>query len=151
MGRIRHLGAGMLAALALVLVGACTPIVRNHGYIPTEEDLSLLTVGVDTRESVAASVGVPSAGGLVSDGGYYFVRSRWETRGPFAPKEVDRQVLAISFDQDGVVENIERFGLEDGRVVALSRRVTNSNIRNVSFLRQLFGNLGRLRLDENSL
>jgi outer membrane protein assembly factor BamE (lipoprotein component of BamABCDE complex) len=141
----------MLAALALVLVGACTPIVRNHGYIPTEEDLSLLTVGVDTRESVAASVGVPSAGGLVSDGGYYFVRSRWETRGPFAPKEVDRQVLAISFDQDGVVENIERFGLEDGRVVALSRRVTNSNIRNVSFLRQLFGNLGRLRLDENSL
>jgi outer membrane protein assembly factor BamE (lipoprotein component of BamABCDE complex) len=141
----------MLAALALVLVGACTPIVRNHGYIPTEEDLSLLTVGVDTRESVAASVGVPSAGGLVSDGGYYFVRSRWETRGPFAPKEVDRQVLAISFDEDGVVENIERFGLEDGRVVALSRRVTNSNIRNVSFLRQLFGNLGRLRLDENSL
>jgi outer membrane protein assembly factor BamE (lipoprotein component of BamABCDE complex) len=151
MGRIKHLGAGLLAALALVLLAACSPIVRNHGYIPTEEDLSLLTVGVDTRESVAASVGVPSAGGLVSDSGYYFVRSRWETRGPFAPKEVDRQVLAISFDQNGVVENIERFGLENGRVVALSRRVTDSNIRNVSFLRQVFGNLGRLSLDENSL
>lgn len=151
MGRIKHLGAGLLAALALVLLGACSPIVRNHGYIPTEADLSLLTVGVDTRESVAASVGVPSAAGVVSDGGYYFVRSRWETRGPFAPKEVERQVLAISFDQNGVVENIERFGLENGRVVALSRRVTDSNIRNVSLLRQLFGNIGRLRLDENSL
>ena len=148
MARIKHLGAGLLA---LVLLAACSPIVRNHGYIPTEEDLSLLTVGVDTRESVAATVGVPSAGGVVSDGGYYYVRSRWETRGPFAPKEVERQVLAISFDRDGVLENIERFSLENGRVVALSRRVTDSNIRNVSFLRQLFGNLGRLRLDENSL
>lgn len=151
MGRIKHLGAGMIAALALVLVTACSPIVRNHGYIPSEEDLTLLTPGVDTRETVAASVGAPSAGGVVSDGDYYYVRSRWETRGPFAPKEVDRQVLAISFDDSGVLENIERFTLEDGRVIALSRRVTDTTIRNVSFLRQLLGNIGRIQLDENAL
>lgn len=154
MGRIMHLGAGVPAALALVLAlvlaGACTPIVRNHGYIPSEQDLALLTVGVDTRESVAASVGVPSAGGVVSDGAYYFVRSRWETRGAFAPKEVDRQVLAISFDQNGVVENIERFTLQDGRVVPLSRRVTDSSVRNVSFLSQLLGGIGRFNLDSTN-
>jgi outer membrane protein assembly factor BamE (lipoprotein component of BamABCDE complex) len=151
MGRIRHWGAGTLAALALAVLAACSPIVRNHGYIPNESDLELITVGVDTRETVAASVGTPSAGGVMSDSGYYYVRSRWETRGPFAPREVDRQLLAISFDENGVVENIERFTLADGKVVPLSRRVTDTNIRNISFLAQLLRNFGRVRLDEETL
>jgi len=53
-------------------------------------------------------------------------------------------VVAISFNQAGVVENVERFGLEDGRVIVLSRRVTEANVKGISFLRQLFGSLGRL-------
>ena len=52
--------------------------------------------------------------------------------------------MAISFDGRGRVENIERFGLENGNVVVLSRRVTESNIKGVSFLRQLFRNIGNI-------
>lgn len=142
-----RIAVAVAAALVLAL-GACTPIVRNHGYVPSEEDLSFLTVGVDTRETVAAAVGEPLTGGVVNGSGYYYVRSRWETRAWRAPQEVDRQLVAISFDKDGVVENIERFTLQDGRVVPLSRRVTETSVRNVSFLRQLLGNLGRLRADQ---
>jgi outer membrane protein assembly factor BamE (lipoprotein component of BamABCDE complex) len=138
----------MVAALALALLSACTPIVRNHGYVPSDEDLSLLTVGVDTRETVVAAVGDPGTGGAIDSGGYYYVRSHWETVAWRAPEEVDRQLVAITFDGDGVVENIERFTLEDGRVIALSRRVTQTSIRNISFIRQLLGNIGRLRADQ---
>jgi outer membrane protein assembly factor BamE (lipoprotein component of BamABCDE complex) len=137
----------VVLVIALLFVAACKPIVRNHGYMPSDEDLSLVTVGVDTRETVASSFGAPSAAGLITGSGYYYVRSRWETVGPREPKEVDRQVLAISFDQDGVVENIERFGLEEGRVIVLSRRVTATSIRNISFIRQLLGNVGRFRAE----
>lgn len=140
--------AGVVAALALVFLGACTPIVRNHGYVPLEEDLTLVTVGVDTRETVASAVGAPGAGGVIDSGGYYYVRSRWETVAWRAPREVDRQLVAITFDEDGVVENIERFTLEDGRVIPLSRRVTETSIRRISFIRQLLGNIGRLRADQ---
>mgnify|MGYP000606219618 CR=1 FL=1 len=59
-----------------------------------------------------------------------------------APVEVNREVVAVSFSESGIVENVERFGLEEGRVVALSRRVTTSNTRGIGFLRQLFSNLG---------
>ena len=139
---------GAILAIALLLAAGCKPIVRNHGYFPTDEDLSLLTVGVDTRETVQSSIGPPSANGVITGTGYYYVRSRWETVGPREPEEVDRKVLAISFDPDGVVENIETFGLEDGRVIALSRRVTETSIKNISFIQQLLGNLGRLRADQ---
>jgi outer membrane protein assembly factor BamE (lipoprotein component of BamABCDE complex) len=143
-----RVGRFFTAALLALALAACQPIVRNHGYMPNEEDLALLAVGVDTRDTVASSIGTPSAAGLFTESGYYYVRSRWETLGPRAPQEVDRQVLAVTFDEEGVLENIERFTLEDGRVVALSRRVTATSIRNISFIRQLLGGIGRLNLEE---
>ncbi len=131
------------AFLCLVLVAGCSAIYRNHGYIPPEEDLANILPGVDTRETVAASVGRPGVSGIVDSSGWYYVRSRFRTFAYQAPEEIDRQVLAISFDPSGVVTNIELFGLERGRIVPLSRRVTTENTKGVGFLRQAFGNLGR--------
>ena len=132
--------------LALVAsVAACSPVYRNHGYVPSEEELALVEVGKDTRETVGRKIGRPSTSGLLNDVGWFYVQSRWQTRGGFEPKEIDRQVVSITFTEDGTVENVERFGLDDGRVVAISRRVTKPNIRGLTFLQQLFGSVGQLR------
>ena len=66
-----------------------------------------------------------------------------DTHGLLRPEVIEREVLAISFDKNSKVTNIERFGLQDGQVVPLSRRVTSSSVENKGFLRQLLGNLGR--------
>ena len=60
----------------------------------------------------------------------------------FRPEVIERQVLAISFDDTDAIANIESFGLEDGRIVPLSRRVTDSSVVENGFLRQLLGNIG---------
>ena len=127
----------------LTLVAACSATFRNHGYMPLQEDLDGIIVGSDTRETVAYSIGDPGVSGILDDSGWYYVRSRVRSFAYRAPKEIDREVLAISFDPQGTVTNIERFGLERGRVVRLSRRVTTENTQGVGFLRQAFGNLGR--------
>ncbi len=132
-----------IAAGVLLIAAGCSTQYRNHGYVPLEEDLANIVVGVDTRDSVAESVGTPSTGGILDDSGYYYVYSRVRHFCMFEPKVIEREVLAITFDTRGVVANIERFGLEDGNVVPLSRRVTSSSVANKSFLRQLLGNLGR--------
>ena len=138
-----------LAAMAVVLAVACTPIYVNHGYVPEDKDLAELKTGVDTRDSVAAFLGRPSAEGLVGDVEWFYVQSRWKTVGGREPHEVDRQVVAISFDPDGKVTNVERFGLEKGEVVAISRRVTTEPIKGRSALAQIFGSFGRI--DPSSL
>ena len=130
------------AGLVLLAVVACAPVYRNHGYVPSEDELALVEVGTDTRDTVALSVGRPSAAGLLNDLGWYYVQSRYKQRGLLPPLEEDRQVVAISFTEAGVVENIERFGLEQGRIVPLSRRVTESNVKGSSLIRQLFANIG---------
>ncbi len=131
-----------VAALGLALLAGCSPTFTDHGYVPSEADLALVTVGVDTKESVAAVVGRPSSAGILADSGYYYVSSRRRNLGIRQNEIVDREVVAISFDAAGTVANVERFGLERGRVVPISRRVTETNVRGQGFLRQLFGNIG---------
>ncbi|MCU0900156.1 MAG: outer membrane protein assembly factor BamE [Cypionkella sp.] len=138
-----------IAILCLAfVVTACASIYRNHGYVPAEEDLAQLVVGQDTRETAAPKVGRPSASGLLNDTGWYYVQSRFEQRGAFAPREIDRQVVALTFSEQGVLQNVERFGIERGQIVPLSRRVTEPNIRGMGVLRQLFSNFGRLNVGQ---
>ena len=130
-----------LASVAALGASGCVARYQNHGYVPTDEELQEIVVGVDTRDSVAETIGPPSSTGLLNDSGYYYVQSQFRYYGALAPKLVSRQLLASSFDSKGGVTNIERFGLEDGRVVPLSRRVTSSGVTDNGFIRQLLGNL----------
>lgn len=136
------IGPRLLMAALMAVLMACTPNFSRHGYVPEAQDLARITVGKDTRDTVAALIGRPSTSVLLNDLGWFYVQSSWRQRGAAAPVEVDRQVVAISFDDKGIVTNIERFGLEKGQVVALSRRVTGDNVASAGFLRQLFGNVG---------
>lgn len=133
----------LAAVVSVSFAVACTPLIKKHGYIPAEEDLARIIVGQDTRESVISLVGPPTSGGVLNGSGSYYVASTFRTLGAFAPEEVSREVVAITFSESDVVTNIERFGLEDGQVIALSRRVTDSGVQDTTFIRQLLGSVGR--------
>ncbi len=141
------LRASLLGAMILT-VAACTAQFRNHGYTPTDEDLAQIAVGQDTKDTVAAAIGRPTSSGLLDADAWYYVESRFRHYAYKEPQEIEREVLAISFDGADRVANIERFGLQDGRVIALSRRVTSSSVRDTTFLRQLLGNLGNFTADQ---
>lgn len=141
-------GKALLLAGLLALAGCARTLEDSHGYIPDEELLSEVRVGLDTKTTVGRILGPPGTEGIVDDRGWYYVKSDYERFLWRAPVEVDREVVAVSFTEAGVVENVERFGLENGQVVALNRRVTTSNTRGVSFLRQLFSNLGNFSAEQ---
>ncbi|HVG48111.1 MAG TPA: outer membrane protein assembly factor BamE [Rubellimicrobium sp.] len=132
--------AGVMAVA--LLLGACSPIYRNHGYIPPEAELSGLRVGVDTRDGIIASMGQPTTRGVLGDQSLYYVQSRFRHFAFFPPEEVEREVLALSFLPNGTLGNVERFGLEQGRVVQLSPRITAEVFADRTFINQLFGNIG---------
>ena len=135
---------GVMAVLGVVALTACSATYQNHGYVPLEEDLQQLVVGVDTRATVDDVIGTPSVAGMLNEGDYYYVRSRIREYGMFRPEEIERQVLAISFAEDDTIANIERFALADGNIVPLSRRVTDSSVVDNGFLRQILGNFGNI-------
>lgn len=137
---LRVVAAG-LVALALI---ACSPIQRFHGYAPDEMQLSEIEVGRDTRATVAEKVGRPGMTGVMEGSAWYYVQSDWQHEGWRQPVEINREVVTISFDASDRVSNIERFGMEQGEVVPLSRRVTSTGPTGPAILRQLFANFGQL-------
>ena len=137
-------GRGLVGAVIVALcLQACAPIYRNHGYVPPESALAQLQVGQDTRDSVLAAVGRPTTTALAGDQTLYYVQSRFRTFGALPPEEIEREVLAISFLPDGRLGNVERFGVERGRVVPLSRRTTGLVFADRTFVNQILGNIGR--------
>ncbi|MEM9434512.1 MAG: outer membrane protein assembly factor BamE [Pseudomonadota bacterium] len=138
----RWIASGLL--LGVLALAGCSEIIRNHGYTPTDDQLAELIVGVDTRGTVEEVVGRPSASGVLEGGDWFYVGSQVRYFGARKPQEINREVVAIRFDKADTVTNIERFGLEDGQVVALSRRVTETTIRDATFIRQIIRNIGRI-------
>ena len=127
----------------LFAVISCTPVFRNHGYTPSDAQLANLVVGVDTRTPAEEILGPP----MISDaetGRLYYISSRWRHYGINPPKPISRNIVAVALDSSEVVTNVSRYGLEDGEIVALTRRVTDGGTEEITFLQQLLGSIGRI-------
>ena len=137
-GRLKKI----LSVAVLFLILGCSEQYRKHGYIPSEEELSSVSVSQDDKNTVIKKLGTPSIGGILSDGNIYFVQSKVLKNSIRASKPVDRQVLVLSFDDKGKLENIQKFGIDKGQIVILDYHTTPSGLKNMSFLFRLFQNVG---------
>ena len=66
-----------------------------------------------------------------------------ETFAFFAPQTTAELVLAVHFDKNGSVDTLKRYTLADARRVPLESKITPTRGKELGFLEQLFGNLGR--------
>jgi outer membrane protein assembly factor BamE (lipoprotein component of BamABCDE complex) len=133
-----------LTILGIMSLG-CAPTIRIHGYVPSQADIAQVQPGVDTYETVEEKLGRPSSSGLLDDRAWYYVQSTIENYTYNAPRVIDRTVLAVEFSDSGAVTGLAKYGLEDGRIVNLTTRTTETGGRQLGILEQLFGNL--LNLD----
>lgn len=141
---IRHIGA-VFAAVLLSIIAACAPRQDYRGVNIDEEKLNLIAVGQSTEPQVGALLGSPSTTSTFPEWGttYYYISSETEAVAFLAPELIDQQVVAISFDKEGKVREIKRYGMKDGKQIALVQRETPTRGRELTVLEQLFGNLGR--------
>ncbi len=132
--------------LVLPLLGAsfwvagCVPSIDVHGYVPVASAVASVAAG-DTQESVLARLGEPTTRGLEGTNAWYYISSKVRRVGPFAPKEFERQIVAVTF-RGSTVAMVEHYGLEDGRLIDLNRNETVTDGRRLTFFEQFLGNVG---------
>lgn len=141
--RSTRIGALVLLIGTSGAFSACAPIVDQRGYVPSEGVLETVQSGVDTRASVVQRLGRPSALGTFDSKVWYYISERQETIAFYAPETTDRTVVAVKFNDNGTVDAINKYGLEDGQVIDLVSRQTPTRGKETSILRELFGNIGR--------
>lgn len=119
-------------------------MLRSHGYRYTTQEEPNITPAEDTQDTVLSRLGNPSTRGTFESDTWYYISSTRESLAYLRPATRDRRIIAVSFDDAGVVSAVNEYSLEDGRVVAYADRETPTRGRELSFLEQLLGNVGRL-------
>ena len=134
-----------IAVLVLLGTAACAPRQDFRGITIEEDKVALIQVGQSSEAQVNALLGSPSTISTFPDWGvvYYYISSQTDTVAFLTPELIDQQVLAIAFDKDNRVKEMKRYGMKDGKQIAFVDRETPTRGKELTFLEQLFGNLGR--------
>jgi outer membrane protein assembly factor BamE (lipoprotein component of BamABCDE complex) len=139
----RRLALAAVGLVAAATLTACAPRIDQRGNKPDEDQVTQINPGVDDKNRVAELIGTPSAISTFNDKTWYYISKRTETTAFWDPDVVDQEVLAIQFDEGGIVQNMKVYGLEDGRQIAYVDRTTPTEGNQLTIIQQLLGNLGR--------
>lgn len=136
-----------LASIALV-ASACAPQVARHGFQAVDVQPSDIVVGTDTRDTVRARLGTPSAVSTFEPDAVWFYVSQTTAKYTFnLPEVTQRSVTQITFDEtSGRVLSVENLDLDDSIEVAYNERETPTRGRELTALEQILGTVGRQRL-----
>ncbi len=134
-----------LIALGLLLAAtaACSPIVAVHGNVVESDRLSAIQEGVSRKADVTDLLGSPSAIGTFDANAWYYIGQKTEKLAFFAPTITERTVVAVRFDDSGVVREIGQLDLDAGEEIGMVSRSTPTAGKDLSFIEQMMGNVGR--------
>lgn len=140
-----------LPAIALLMLGACSPTVSNHGYRLDSARMDQIRPGVTSREEVQRLLGSPSTRATLEDATWYYVAQRTERANFYSERLVDQEVVAIRFDPRGIVERIDRSGLETAQAVVPADEKTPTRGNELTLLEQVVSNIGRFNSGSDPL
>jgi outer membrane protein assembly factor BamE (lipoprotein component of BamABCDE complex) len=136
-----------LAAFAvLLLVAGCSVFqaqsqVRGNRIDP--DDLKELVPGTSTRADATALLGSPTARATFDDNRWIYMSLVTRPRIGRVQGILSQNVVVLTFNDQGVLQNVEQLNQDDGLPVTVSSRATPSPGTEASFMQQLFGNIGK--------
>jgi outer membrane protein assembly factor BamE (lipoprotein component of BamABCDE complex) len=140
---VGHLGSVLGAISATVLAAGCARSVEQRGNLPEQEKIAEIHPGSTTKDEVIKILGSPSSVSIFNEKSWYYISRRTGQIAFFDPNVIDQQVYIVNFDDQGIVRVVDHKGLEDGKEITPVARATPAPGRELSFLEQLIGNLGK--------
>lgn len=134
-----------LFALALLGVAAtaCAPTVATRGNMADPERIAEIQAGASRREDVATVLGTPTSVATFDPNVWYYIGQKTEKTAFFKPDVVERRVVVVKFDDAGVVRELKTYDKDAGQDIEMVDRATPTHGREMSFLEQMLGNVGR--------
>src|SRR5215469_13932717 len=131
------LGSGLLA------LAGCNIPTTQRGNLPKADALDQVKPGVTDKQTVTRLLGTPSATAAFDDHTWYYISNESRQVAFLEPQLLDQQVVAIRFDDKGIVVGIDRKGLSDANAITPNPNATPAPGREYTFLEQLIGNFGK--------
>jgi len=137
------------ALIATLLIAACTPTQATRGNIVEDFRMAEIVPGVSSRTNVLQSLGSPTTVAPFDDTIWYYIGQKTEKRGIFDPKVVEKKVVVVAFNEEGIVQTIDNVDA-DMIDVPRVRRKTPTSGNDITVMEQLIGNVGRFNKSKGS-
>ena len=142
-GPARRLVRSAVIASLLVGLTACGGDVQTRGHLVEDRFLADLDVGTSTVDQVLSVLGSPTTVAPFDQQTWYYIGHREEQTAFFRPEVLERRVVIVRFDDTGILSELGERTLEDGEELEMVERETPSLGREMTFLEQMLGNIGR--------
>ena len=126
----------------MALAGCGIPTTQR-GNLPKPDALAQIKPGVTDKQTVVRLLGSPSATAAFDDHTWYYISHEIKQVAFLQPQLLDQEVVALRFDDNGVVVGIDRKGLQDAQAITPNPNATPAPGREFTFLEQLIGNFGK--------
>ncbi len=133
----------IIAACAVMVLSACSTMKQTRGYVPDEKLVNAIRVDVDNKQSVQTLLGNPTMKPTFDDANWYYYSKKTEQWAFFKEKVSHMDILAITFDNENYVSDIRHYTIADNKIIDPVTRKTVTHGKEVNFLAELFGNVGR--------
>jgi outer membrane protein assembly factor BamE (lipoprotein component of BamABCDE complex) len=116
---------------------------QQRGNMVDAAAVAQLVPGTSTRSDVTALMGSPTAKATFDDNTWLYIAE--VTRPVIAGTQavLDQQVVALTFDGQGVLRYVATTTADDGFPVSMASGATPSPGSEATFMQQLLGNVGR--------
>ncbi len=130
-------------ALLLMILSSCTSHKYSNGYLVDPENLAKIKQRKTPEDEVKNLLGNPVTTSLYGEKKYFYMKREYEQKLFFAPKLIKQEVLAISFDNSGLVSKIEKFGTNDAIEIKYDPLTTPFEGNKISPFEQILSNFGK--------
>jgi outer membrane protein assembly factor BamE (lipoprotein component of BamABCDE complex) len=138
------------ALLAIAGLPACSPTVDQRGNLPEPDKIAEIRPGATTRDEETKILGTPSSTSIFNEKTWYYISRRTKQVAFFDADVTDQQVYIVNFDDRGVVKAVDHRDLKDGRDIEPAPGATPAPGRELTFLEQIIGNVGRFTKPSSS-
>lgn len=134
--------------LMLVALTCCS--INPVGDVPADVRIHAIKAGTHTKDDVVRLLGSPTSITLFEKESWLYIESKEQNRIFLPAKEVERKVVKITFDVNGMVSKVKTLTLDDGQKVAIDKTITPVSGKEISVIDELIGNFGRFPANKRS-
>lgn len=139
----RGISLTVMAVLLPLASTSCTPTIATHGHTFDETAIARIEPGSTSRQEVLQLLGSPSSLASFDDNVWYYVSQRTAKVSFYQENLIGQDVMTVTFNDQDLVDKIDRHGLEQTAAIDPVNRVTPTAGVSPSIWKQLIGNIGR--------
>lgn len=129
--------------LTPLMLSSCAPTIDSRGYNSEAIDLSKIQIGTHNQQHVQETLGSPSSISAFKEPVWYYVSKTTSTTSFFTPTTLEQQVIAITFDHQGIVKDVKKIKGDESIAIKPIERKTETTGYESGMFREVFSNFGR--------